>query len=133
MDPRQRRVRHQVLSFGSRLKNTLTDVFEDPAIFAFRSQARFFLFKQFLVMGLILRKLSRFFCSVGRRLRSSPLSHTSNLQELKIQLRERGQSRSETRLGGSDFCAKLCLRVAWEHGAIVPNQALSCTKCWRGF
>src|SRR6185295_4242458 len=105
MDPREGRVRHQVISFGSRLKDTLTDVFENPAIFAFRSQARFFLFKQFL--GLVLRELSSRFCGVGRRLISSPLSHTSNLQELKIQLRERANHAARRVWAGATF-ARSC-------------------------
>src|SRR5262245_13400758 len=105
MDPREGRVRHQVTSFGSRLKDTFTDVFENPAIFAFGSQACFFLLKQFL--GLILRELSTLFCGVGRRLNSSPLSHTWNLQELKDSVKRTGPITQRDVWAGATF-ARSC-------------------------
>ena len=75
MYAREGRIRHQVRAFGSRLKNTFTDVFEDSAILALGSQSSFFLPEQFL--SLVSRKFVTLFRVVGRRLNFSPVSRTS--------------------------------------------------------
>src|ERR1051325_2474343 len=84
---RERRVRHQVIAFGRRLKDTLTDVFEDPAIFTLGSETGFLLTQQFL--SLISREFRAVIFGVGRRLRSSPVSHNLEPPGVKVSVRER--------------------------------------------
>src|SRR6185437_13204724 len=112
------RICDQVGAFGSRLKNTFTDVLEDPAILPLGNESGFFLPEQF--SSLISRQFANFFRGVGRRLNTSPVSHTSTSRS-KDQSRERPNT-EDANFGSSVLCADLLqLGDAWEHGAIVPR------------